>query len=444
MRSSRSKHRGIQFGVTLALAANLFAVIALRAQAPAPATAALRQISTDGLKSLPESAVLPLTGLTIGLQVGRADLQAGADHLLQTGLFSNVNYNFQTHGDGVTVTYHLAEAPLLAVYFDNFPWFADSELTHAIHAKLPFYDGRLPAEGGVVDQATESITALMVTRGLNTPIEHVPIANPLGDGEILQFHVLGAAMHIAGITFGDPALSFSLAIQQHLAEIVGKEYSRSAVDIFLAEQIRPYYLERGFLRVKLGPPEVRLSGNPNQKLPDNLPVFVPVVVGQPYKWNGAQWHGNSALSEVTLNNLLGEKSGTSANGMELEAGWDRIREEYGHKGYLDVKLDATPTYDDTARTIAYSVSIEEGQPYHFGKLVLSGLSLEGERRLTKAWPIAANALFDKSLYEDFLTKAQTQPAKIFGDLPVHYDSVGHWLQTDPKQNTVDVLLDFKH
>jgi hypothetical protein len=28
-------------------------------------------------------------------------------------------------------------------------------------------------------------------------------------------------------------------------------------------------------------------------------------------------------------------------------------------------------------------------------------------------------------------------------LPVHYENVGHWLQTDAGKNTVDVLLDFK-
>jgi hypothetical protein len=90
------------------------------------------------------------------------------------------------------------------------------------------------------------------------------------------------------------------------------------------------------------------------------------------------------------------------------------------------------------------VSIEEGQAFKFGKLILTGLSLEGERRLKQSWVIAPDAVFDKSVFEDFLTKLQAHRAKIFGDLPVHYDDVGHWLQTDPKQGTVDVLLDFKH
>ena len=428
----------------MALSLSLAAIAGSHAQTAAPAaTATLRQVSTDGLKSLSEPTVVSLTGLVIGSQVGRADLQAGADRLLQTGMFANVNYNFQTHGDGVTVTYHLEEAPRLPVYFDNFPWFSDTELADAIRAKLPYYDGRLPTDGNAVDQATNAVSALLAARGLNAPVEHAPIANPLGDGDILQFHLTGASMLIGNMTFGDPALSASKAVQQHLAEIVGKEYSRATIDVFLAEQIRPFYLEKGFLRVKLGPPEVRLAGDPNQKLPEQLPVFIPVSTGPAYKWSAAQWHGNSALSEITLNNLLGEKSGAVANGQEMEAGWDRIREQYGVKGYLEVKIDAMPTYDHAAQTISYAVSIEEGPAYHFGKLVLSGLSLEGERRLKQAWPLTEGALFDKSVFEEFLTKLETHPPKVFGELPVHYDGVGHWLQTDPKQGTVDVLLDFK-
>lgn len=422
-----------------------FPAALIHAQTTAPAgTATLRQVHADGFKVFTEATVVSLTGLAPGAQTGKADLQAGADRLLQTGLFANVSYNFQTRSDGVTVTYHVEEAPLLPVYFDNMPWLSDSEIADAIRTKIPFYAGRLPAEGNLVDQAHDAIFALLAARGLHATLEHQPIANPVGEGNILQFRVEGAAMQIATLTFSDPALAASKVIQQHLAEIEGKEYSRTAIDTFLAEQVRPYYLQQGYLRVKLGPPEVRLSGNPNQRLPERLPVFVPIAAGAIYQWKGAQWSGNNALSELALDSLLGEKSGAIANGMEIEAGWDRIREQYGQKGHLEVKIDATPVYDDMARTISYTVSIEEGPAYRFGKLVPTGISLEGERRLRQAWLIAPGALFDKSVFEEFLTTLETHPAKIFGDLPVHYDGVGHWLQTDAKDGTVDVLLDFKH
>jgi len=431
----------------------LFALLALlrffpfcacgNAQAAAPATATLREVHSEGMKNISESQITVLSNLEIGAPVARADLQAAADRLVQTGLFAKVSYNFQTRQDGVVLTFHVEESPRLPAYFDNIPWFSDGELGDAIRKKLPFFDGTLPAAGTVVEQAADAVSELLRTHGLRIAIEHQVQPNPLGDGSVQSFQVHGATLQIAGLEFSDPALASLPVVRAHLSEIIGKPYSRLTIELFLAEQIRPVYLQKGYLRAKLGPPEVRLTGDPNQKLPERLPVFIPVVTGPAYKWDAARWHGNSALSEITLNNLLGEKSGAVANGQEMEAGWDRIREQYGVKGYLEVKIDAMPSYDYAAQTISYAVSIEEGPAYHFGKLVLSGLSLEGERRLKQAWPLTEGALFDKSVFEEFLTKLETHPPKVFGELPVHYDGVGHWLQTDPKQSTVDVLLDFK-
>jgi hypothetical protein len=63
--------------------------------------------------------------------------------------------------------------------------------------------------------------------------------------------------------------------------------------------------------------------------------------------------------------------------------------------------------------------------------------------LRAAWPILAGDVFDKAKFEDILLKLQTHPEQIFVDLPVHYESVGHWLETDDGAGTVDVLMDFK-
>jgi outer membrane protein assembly factor BamA len=137
------------------------------------------------------------------------------------------------------------------------------------------------------------------------------------------------------------------------------------------------------------------------------------------------------------------KDGDIANGMAIEAAWMRVQEEYGHRGYLDVEVEPIAEYDDQAHTVSYRINISEGRVYKFGKLVLTGMSPTGEKRLRAAWPILSGDVFDKTKYEDILLKLQVHREQIFVDLPVHYESVGHWLQTDADTGMVDVLLDFK-
>jgi outer membrane protein assembly factor BamA len=423
--------------------ATLFFLFPGQAQTPAPATANVHEIRAEGLKTLSDTQVIALAQLEKGSQVGKSELQAAADRLLQTGMFAKVNYTFQTRGDGLTLTFQLEEAPRVPVYFDNLPWFSDGELADAIRKKVPFFDGTLPEAGAVLDQATDAVKDLLASHKLNVTVEHELLANPLADGNVQEFHVEGAAFFIASVEFSDPSVSASHVVQQQLADVVGKPFSRMAIDLFLSEQLRPYYLQQGFLRVKLGPPEVRLTGNPNQKLPDQIPVFIPVATAAVYHWKGAQWSGNSALSSITLSNEIALKPGDVADGMQIEAGWDRAREEYGHQGYLDAKIDPVVSYDDQTHSVSYAVSVSEGPQYHYNTMVLTGLSLAAEARIHQMWPIAAGAIFDKSVFEKFLNQLQSHPAEIFGELPVHYENVGHWLRTDGDKRLVDVLLDFK-
>ncbi|MGC1619619.1 MAG: POTRA domain-containing protein [Candidatus Acidiferrum sp.] len=413
------------------------------AQTPAAPTALLNEIHIDGLKTFPETKVIALSGLQQGAQAGKADLQSAADRLLQTGLFSKVNYKFATRAEELTVTFQLEEAPRVPVYYDNLPWFADGELNDAIRAKLSLFDGSLPEAGAALDQAAAAINDLLASRQLKQTVEHELIANPLGDGNVQDFHVQDVSFYIASVEFGDPSLSASHVVEQALSAVQGKPYSRMTIDLFLSEQVRPLYLQRGYLRVTLGPPQIRLTGNPSQKLPEQLPVFVPVTIGGIYHWKEPQWSGNSVLSSITLSNEIGLRPGDVANGMQIEAGWDRAHEEYGHRGYLDAKIDPVVTYDDQAHTVSFAVSVAEGVQYHYNAMVLTGLSLDAEHLLRQKWPTETGAIFDKALFEQFLIKLESHPSDIFGDLPLHYDTVGHWLRTDPAKQSVDVLLDFK-
>jgi outer membrane protein assembly factor BamA len=412
-------------------------------QSAGAGTAELREVRSEGQKVLTEAQIAALSGLQPGVQVGRTELQTAADKLVGSGLFSTVKYDFKTRNDGVTLTFHVAESPRLPVYYDNFPWFGDSELSDAIRGRLPFFNGTLPEGGSVVDEAAEAIRGLMASHKLDFAVQHQVTSNPLGEGNVQQFLIDGATLKIASLNFSDEALATNSGVQQHLSEIVDKPYSRMAIDVFLAEQIRPVYLKQGYLQVKLGPPEVRLSGPPAEKLPAEIPVFVPVNAGTVYQFAGATWSGNNVLSSISLDSFVGLKAGAVADGMELEGGLERVRDEYGRRGYLDATVQPGAAYDDAAHTVSYKIAVSEGTQYHMGGWVITGLSTNGEQRVRTAFPIASGDIFDKLKYQDFLIALQNHSKEILGDLPIHYENVGHWLKPDAEKKTVDVLLDFK-
>ena len=406
-------------------------------------TAELREVKSDGQRKLTEGQIAALTGLQTGSQVGREDLQKAADKLVASGLFATVKYDFKTRTEGLTLSFHVTESQRVPAYYDNFPWFGDSELNDAIRAQLPFFDGTLPEGGNVVDTAAEAIHGLLTAHKLDLPVQHQVVDNPLGDGNIQQFTVEGAGLKIANLSFSDAALATNPVVQQHLSEINGKPYSRTTIDVFLAEQIRPVYLRQGYFKAKLGPPEVRLSGPPTAKLPEELPVYVPVAAGDLYHFGDAQWSGNNVISSLALASYLGLKTGVIANGMEMEAALEQIREEYGRRGYLDATVQPETLFNEAAHTVSYKIAVTEGMQYHMGGWVITGISTNAESRVRTTFPIAAGDVFDKIKYEDFLAGLQSHSKEIFGELPAHYESVGHWLRADADKGIVDVLLDFK-
>lgn len=421
----------------------LFVAVLFLAPTANSQTATLHEIHADGQKTLTEANIVAISGLSTGTQVGRKELQDGADALVRSGLFAKVSYNFNTHNDAVTITFHIEENLRLHVSYDNFPWYSDSELTDAIRKDLPFYDGTLPEAGGAVEAAANSLKAFLASHNVTASVEHTVLASPLSDVSLQQFRIEGLTPKIGRVEFSDAGLTEDRAVLAHLPEIRGKAYSRMAIDIFLSEAIRPIYLQSGHLRAKIGPSEVRLSGTPTQKLPEDIPVFIPCAPGPVYQWKGVEWSGNAALSSLTLTSTLGLKAGDVANGMSIEGGWDLVHAEYGHLGYLDAKLNAKPIYDEQAHTVSYSVAINEGPQYRFNTMVITGMSLAAERLIQEAWTQKPGDVFDGKLFEQLITALELHRENIFKGLPVHYETVGHFLQTDAAKGTVDALLDFK-
>ena len=422
----------------------VLAIFFVSAGAPAQQSAQsggdrLASVVVSGSRRYKSQDIAGATGLHTGTPITRDELQLAADRLARLGLFKDVQYKFSSGPGGLSVVFDLADAPTVPVTFDNFPKFSDDELSAAIKNAVVLYDGTAPEIGTILPTMSNAIEELIATRGLHATVAHSVVTSPSG-APVQQFRIDGDVLRVADVEFSDSLAKVNPAIQQGLAQLIGKPFSRSAIERFEFEQVRPIYLTRAFLRVKFGPPTARFEGDPTKPLPDKVFVLAPIDPGPAYKWGGVEWSGNSLISTAELRGFVELKPGEVADGVRMEAGWNRAIDAYGSRGYLDAKLTPTPHYDDKAATVAYSVSVSEGPQYHMGQLVLTGLSAEGERRIRTAWQIPPGAVFNRGVYEEFVERGAKEA---FVGLPFHYDKVGRFLQTDSSAATVDVLLDFQ-
>jgi outer membrane protein insertion porin family len=416
-------------------------VSALRAQSQQSKGGAshLDSVEVSGSKRFSSGEIAGSVGLRAGNIITREDLQAAADTLAALGLFSNVQYHFTTVVSGVRATYQLTDTPTVSVAFDNFPWFTDEELTAALKRTVPLFDGNAPLGGTLLNAMSGTLENLVQARGVFGTVSHTLVNFPLG-GQRMQFRVEGAEITIKGIDFSDELANQDRAIQQSASQLIGKPYSRGTIELFEFEQVRPVYLTHAFLHVQFGPLSTRVTTDPAQPGSYGVVVALPLVPGPTFKWGGVTWSGNSAMTTDDLNALVDLKPGEIAEGNRIAALWERVQGLYGERGYLDAKLNPAPQFDEPATRITYNVAVTEGLQYHMGNLVLSGLSVDGEKRVRAAWGIPVNAVFNEKVYENFLDAGVKHA---FAGTPVHYDKIGRFLQENPATGRVDVLLDFQ-
>jgi outer membrane protein insertion porin family len=423
-----------------ALILSFLAICPVRGAAPQNGNAHLDAVEVTGSARFSSKQIVEAIGLRAGETINRESLQQAADKLSALGAFSTVRYHFNTGLAGVRVTYEVTDAPALPVTFDNFPWFSDEELAAALRTSGVLFDGYAPASGALVDSMDQALSKFLDSKGIHAQVTHktTPIADK--DGQVQVFHVEEAAFTVQALQFSDALANSDHRIQDRLPDLVGQPYSRSKIEIFEFEQVRPIYLAHAYLQVKFHTPVAKFPTPPPNPLSGPVSVLAQIEPGAAYKWSGIEWSGNAGVSNADLDSVVQMQAGDLADGNRVQGIWERALQRYQANGYLGVEIKPAVHFDDKAAQVSYTATITEGPQYRMRNLVLTGLSVEGERRIRRAFPIPQDALFDKTAFDIFIQKGM--PAA-FGGLPVHYEKVGKFLQLDPPNAKVDVLLDFQ-
>jgi len=114
-----------------------------------------KSITFAGDSTANTSELLAASGLSANAQLTQADMQAAAQRLSDTGLFSDVRFSF----DGQDLRYDLKTASnKFPAHFVNFPWWNEQQILSQLESRILLFHGSLAPESGMQQKVIEALT----------------------------------------------------------------------------------------------------------------------------------------------------------------------------------------------------------------------------------------------------------------------------------------------
>lgn len=406
---------------------------------PAQQTSArLSRIEFVGLARHSEEEAIAASGLQIGQTVDEPTLDAAANKMLGSGLFTKLSYRYRTNNGQAVVTFTIEETKgaSIPVVFDNFVWFSNEELLAAVRKEMPTFDGTAPELGAAIDSITRGLERLLKERKIPGQVEYTPGEDRSGKMEHI-FSVKGLTIPVCTLRFPGANNVQESELIRTSKPLISSAYSRKFVEDFAKANLIPIYRQRGYLRAGFQPPTPKVEAGADGNCKDGVTVTLPVEEGLAYNWDKAEWDGNQALTIEELAATLGMKSGELADGLKIDTGLGMVRGAYGKKGFITARLKPTPAFDDPARRVTYRVSVNEGEQFRMGTLTITGLDEGNTRRLQERWKMKPGDVYDDSYLRSFIKEVVFKGG--FGANKRVSDSY----KPDRQKLTVDVTIDFK-
>jgi outer membrane protein insertion porin family len=366
----------------------------------APQSIHLAKVEFKGLEKLSQDQALEISGLRTGDTITLDMLDVASQRMMDSGMFARLSYRIQTAKNAANVVFEVEEIKgNIPVVFDNFVWFSENELFNAVKLELPTFDGTAPESGRSSDSIRKALTRVLRAANMLNDVEYNLFDNGKGLVEHV-FSVHGAKIPICGLQFkGARDIKESTLIEES-KPFMQNDYSRTASEAFPLQSLLPLYTRLGHLHASINFDSAKLEEDESCK--GGVQVSYLVDEGPVYTWAGSEWAGNSAYDSAALDAALGMKKGEVANSSKIDKGFAAVRHLYGRKGFLALRVQAKPGFDDGARQVTYRIGISEGPQYKMGNLSIVGVPDADIARVKSFWKLAPGEVFDDSYSNQFI------------------------------------------
>ena len=372
-----------------------------------------------------------------GTRLTATELGAAAQRLVDTGYFDDVGATIEGKISAATIKFDTKPtdlAHLLPVGYANFVWLTQDEIETAVRAKIPLYNDYLaensPREEEIMTILAAALAAKSVKAEVAFDTYEPTLRHPRRE---IAFRVTQPEVRVANVKLSGVTPVLVPLVQRSVNTTVRTAYEDGPADGTSEDRILEPLLNAGYAQAKL-----------IDKVPVPGPVengVAPVVLGarlqagEVYRLTSVTFAGTPLLSAEAFASTAKLHAGDVASREELLKTLAPLDAAYRRKGYMDVAVEAVPSFDAAAHTVAYMVSVVPGEQYRMHEVTAGGLDPAAKADFDRGWLMKEGELYNPEYVKSFL-KQNTALRALEGY------SAGFKAYADPNTHTVDLVITF--
>jgi outer membrane protein insertion porin family len=388
--------------------------------------------------------LLAVSGLESGQLLNANSLGNAAQHLLDTGLFSDATIDYTGTGMRRGIVVDLKPIPLdklLPASFENFVWFTPDELTAGIHAHVPLYRGVASDAGTLPDDIQSALQQMLVAKGINATLSH-SILEPTNEHPIrvISFRIDEPSVriltaHVSMVAPQGAAAALTPGLQQALNLAPRHPFNEGLSGLTLEDILLDPFRRAGYIQSSLDNLQRTVAPSPTDPKIFLVTYTARIVTGDPWKISTLTWNPTPLYSAADFARDTKLHPGDLANDTALLNLEGLISAAYLSHGYLDVYLLPHPVPDTTANTVAYTLEPIPGDIYHLHTATPTGLSPKALQEFNSAWQMKPGDVYNPDYVASFIKANKTLPhlSKYQGSFQA---------SADPQTRLVDLTMTF--
>jgi outer membrane protein assembly factor BamA len=293
--------------------------------------------------------LISASGLQTGAVLSGPDVNARTQKLMDSGLFAGLTYKF----DGTDLVFSVKMAQLFPIRLENIPLASGPDLDAQIRQRVPLYRGKVPGDGGVLNDVRAALEQILKAQGISATIETTPYGS-LGQSAVsaISFTITSPKVLIGAIEADGGSLDPDAL--KVLTTLSGAAYDSHGSSAAIVQDTGEVYRSKGYLEAEVNASQLSSVSIASDAV--RIPFRVSVTPGSLYKVASIQLAPDMIVSQADFDKQSQTKPGDPATAEHIAENWRFIERQYHNRGYERAKVKVVPTLDHQQATVSYAVS----------------------------------------------------------------------------------------